>query len=197
MKFFWCPNTRAVRVLWMLEEAEVDYQRIHIDIRDPDAERDPEFALASPMGKVPALADGEARLADSAAICIYVADRYPACGLAPALDDPRRGRYLYWMLYTPGVMEPAMAERFRGVEPNRLSNGWGDFDSMVETLEAGLRAAGPWLLGDEFSAADVMVGSSVLFMKQFGMLPDSAALDAYGARCAARPAYAVAMAADG
>lgn len=195
MKLFWCPNTRASRVVWMLEEAGVAYDRVLVDIREPDAARDPEFAAASPMGKVPALADGDVRMADSAAICIYVADRYPACRLAPPVDDPRRGAYLYWMLFTPGVMEPVLSERFRGTEPNRFSNGWGDFDAMVETLHEGL-GAGPWLLGDEFSAADVMVGSSVLFMQEFDVMPDSERVQAYAERCAARPAYAAAMALD-
>ena len=195
MKLFWCPNTRASRVVWMLEEVGVAYDRVLVDIRDPEATRDPDFAAASPMGKVPALADGDVRMADSAAICIYVADRYPACGLAPPVDHPARGAYLYWMLYTPGVMEPALSERFRGAEPNRLSNGWGDFDAMVETLHDGL-GAGPWLLGDEFSAADVMVGSSVLFMQEFGVMPDSERWKAYAERCAARPAYVAAMALD-
>lgn len=197
VKFFWCPNTRASRVLWMLEEAGVVYDRVLIDIRDPSAARDPDFALASPMGKVPALADGDVRMADSAAICLYIADRYPACGLAPTLDEPTRGRYLYWMLYTPGVVEPALSERFRGTAPNRFSNGWGDFDAMVQTLEQGLAHGRPWLLGDEFSAADVMVGSSVVFMEELNVLPDSATLRAYGQRCAARPAYITAVAADG
>ncbi len=195
MKLFWCPRTRAARALWMVEEAGVDCQRVLIDIRDPTAERDPAFAAASPMGKVPALEDGEARMADSAAICLYLADRYPARGLAPALDDPRRGAYLYWMIYTPGVIEPAMAEKFNGTAPNRFSSGWGDFDAMIETLEQGLRL-GPWLLGDRFSAADVMVGSSVAFMNLFGAMPDSPVLKNYMNRCMARPGYQAAMAAE-
>lgn len=196
MKLFWCPRTRASRALWMLEEADVDYDRVLIDIRNLDAAHDPAFALASPMGKVPALADGEVHMADSAAICLYVADRYPAKGLAPAVDDPRRGTYLYWMIYTPGVIEPAMMEKFNGIEPNRFSAGWGDYDAMLETLQQGL-ANGPWLLGDEFSAADVMLGSSVHFMSTVDMLPDSPVLTSYLARCLARPAFQVALAADG
>ncbi|MCY3813001.1 MAG: glutathione S-transferase family protein [Gammaproteobacteria bacterium] len=195
MKLFWCPNTRASRVVWMLEEAGVAYDRVLVDIREPDAARDPEFAAASPMGKVPALADADVRMADSAAICIYLADRYPACGLAPPVDDPARGAYLWWMLFTPAVMEPALSERFRGAEPNRFSSGWGDFDAMVETLHEAL-SEGPWLLGPKFSAADVMVGSSVLFMQEFNVIPDSDRLKAYAARCATRPAYAAAMALD-
>ena len=182
--------------MWMLEEAGVAYERVLVDISDPSRKRDSEFALASPMGKVPALADGDVRLADSAAICLYVADRYPDCGLAPPVDDSQRGAYLFWMLYTPGVIEPVMSEKLHGTEPNRVSNGWGDFDTMVETLENALHDS-PWLLGESFSAADVMVGSSVIFMSAFNMLPESPVLRAYLERCTARPAYQVAMSADG
>ncbi len=196
MKLFWCPQTRASRAMWMLEEASVDYERVLIDIRDPAAPRDPDFAAASPMGKVPALLDGDVKMAESAAICLYVADRYPECGLAPPVDDARRGEYLFWLLYNPAVIEPAMSEKFRGTETNRFSNGWGDFDAMIETLERGLQN-GPWLLGETFSAADVMVGSSVIFMHGFNVLPDSAVLRAYLERCAARPGYRAAVAADG
>ena len=193
MQLFWCPNTRAQRVAWLLEETGLDYSRVTIDIQDPAARSDPAFAAASPMGKVPALVDGAVRMADSAAICIYLADRYPACGLAPAADHPQRGAYLYWMLYTPGVIEPALAERFNEVPTNRASSGWGDFDTMIETLTEGV-AEGPWILGDRFSAADVMLGSSVHFMQAFGLLAALPALEAYGARCSARPACQRALA---
>ena len=135
-------------------------------------------------------------MAESAAICLYVADRYPECGLAPSVDDARRGEYLFWLLYNPGVIEPALSEKFRGTQTNRFSSGWGDFDAMIETLERSLQT-GPWLLGETFSAADVMVGSSVIFMHGFNLLPDSAVLRAYLERSAARPGYRTAMAADG
>ncbi|MEX0644313.1 MAG: glutathione S-transferase family protein [Parvularculaceae bacterium] len=188
MKLFWCPQTRSVRAIWMMEEAGVKYDRVLIDIRDQSKTRDPEFALASPMGKVPALADGEARLADSAAICLYVADRYPKAGLAPTIDDPKRAPYLWWMIFTPGVIEPAMSEKFAGSKSDRFRSGWGDFETMIETFESGL-AKGPWILGEKFSAADVMMGSSAVFMKQFGMLPGNKTIEAYAERCLARPAY--------
>lgn len=171
-----------------MEESGLDYERVLIDIRDPQKPRDPDFAKASPMGKVPALADGKAMLADSAAICLYVADRYPQTKLAPAVDDPKRADYLWWMIFTPGVVEPAMAEKFSGAEPNRQRSGWGDFNLMVETFEKGLGDK-EWLVGNTFSAADVMCGSSACFMKQFGMMPASKTLEAYAARCMARPAY--------
>jgi len=188
IKLFWCPKTRAKRALWMLEETGLDYQLVHVDIHDRDAPVDPFFRLASPMGKVPALADGDATLAESAAICLYLADRYPDCGLAPAVDDALRARYLYWMFFVPAVMEPAVVEKLGGWKGNRFSSGWGDFDSMIQTLEAGL-AAGPWLLGEQFSAADVMVGATVAFLRRLGVLPENPVLDPYVARCVARPAY--------
>jgi glutathione S-transferase len=195
MKLFWCPKTRAQRAVWMLEEAGVKYERVLADIREPSKTGDPDFVLASPMGKVPALADGEARLADSAAICMYVADKYPKAGLAPAIDDPKRGKYLWWMVYTPGVIEPAMSEKFARSTPNRARSGWGDFDLMIETFEKGL-GKNEWMLGDKFSAADVMMGSSAAFMKQFGILPNNKTLEAYAERCTARPAYRRAAAMD-
>jgi glutathione S-transferase len=192
MKLYWCPRTRASRAVWCLEEVGEPYERVLIDIRDPDARNDPGFLAASPMGKVPALEDGEARLADSAAICLYLADRYAPGELAPLADEPDRGRFLFWMFFAPGAMEPAMAEKMGGWETNRGSHGWGDFQTMVQTLEKGLES-GPWLLGPRFSVADVMVGSTAAFMGLFGILPESARVSAYLERCLARPAYRKAM----
>ena len=103
IKLYWCPKTRASRSLWLLGELGVEFERVHIDLRDPESRADSGFRAASPMGKVPAIADGEVRLADSAAIALYLADRYPRAGLAPAIDHPDRGRYLYWSTYTPGA----------------------------------------------------------------------------------------------
>ena len=147
MKLFWCPKTRASRAVWMLEEAGLAYERVLVDLRDRTAERDPDFLAASPMGKVPALVDGEVRMADSAAICLYVADRYAPGRLAPALDHDDRGRFLYWMIFAPGVIEPAMAEKGGGWTPDPGRHGWGSFDRMIKTLERGLEN-GPWLLGE-------------------------------------------------
>jgi glutathione S-transferase len=90
MKLYWSPRTRSSRAIWMLEEAGVDYELERIDIQDPQRSDPPEFREASPMGKVPALVDGDVKMSESAAICLYVADRYAAGGLAPALDDPAK-----------------------------------------------------------------------------------------------------------
>lgn len=189
LKLYWWPQTRAARAVWMLEELGESYELLPLDIDDPAARDDPAFRAVSPLGKLPALLAGDAGVADSAAICLYLADRFPAAGLAPAPDDPRRGRYLYWMVFTPGALEPAVAERFGGWQPHPRRNGWGDEAGVLAALEQGL-AKGPWLLGERFSAADVMVGSTLQFFRQVGLLPESERLHAYADRCVARPAFA-------
>ena len=196
---YWCPRTRASRALWMLEELGEPFEVRLADVRAPDS-LDDDFRLASPMGKVPALLDdgpnGAVKMADSAPICLYLADRYAPGRLAPAADDPLRGRFLFWMFFTPGAIEPAMMEKFIGFEVDPGSCGWGNYQKMLDTLAAGV-AEGPWIMGDRFTAADVLLGSSVFFMKQFGLLGDGSALDAYLLRCQERPAYQAAMSREG
>lgn len=193
MKIYWAPQTRSTRVLWMLEEAGVDYEKELIEIRSPDREDPPEFLAASPMGKVPAIADGDVAMSESAAICLYIADRYSLGELAPTLDDPRRGKFLYWLMYTPAVVEPAMSEKFNQVESNRIRSGWGDFELMIDIWDSAL-AGKQWILGDQFTAADVMLGSSAVFLRMFDMLPDTRNIGEYADRALARPAYKAAIA---
>ena len=193
MKIYWAPQTRSTRALWMLEEAGIDYDKELIDIRSPDRKDPTEFLAASPMGKVPAIVDGEVAMSESAAIRLYVADRYSPGVLAPAIDDPRRGKFLYWLMYTPAVVEPAMSEKFSQTETNRYRSGWGDFDLMIDTWDRGLEGK-EWILGDEFTAADVMLGSSAVFLRMFDMLPDNENIGAYADRALARPAYKAAIA---
>jgi len=192
MKLYWCPKTRALRALWMLEELGQPYERVRIDIRDPAAKADPQFRAASPMGKVPALEDGPTRLWDSGAICAYLADQYPQAGLAPAIGDPDRGRYLQWLLFTNSVIEPAMAEKFSQAPVSAAAHGWGSFEQMLQVLRDGV-AAGPWVLGERFCAADVMLGTACHFLRQFKLI-DDAAIFAYTDRCISRPALARALA---
>jgi len=193
MKLYWCPRTRSSRIVWILEELDAEYDLVPMDIRDPEAKTEPGFRAASPMGKVPALDDDGVRVADSAAICLYLADRYGLGRLSPPLDHPDRGRFLFWMFFTPGAVEPAMAEKAGGWTPNPGSHGWGDFDSMIATWESEL-ADRSWILGETFSAADVMLGSSAIFLRTFGLLPPSTVLNAYADRCLQRGAYGKAMA---
>ena len=193
VKLYWSAGSRAVRAVWMLEEAGLPYEKVVVDLGSP--ERSPELLAASPMGKVPALEDGAVRMWESAAICMYVADRYAAGRLAPTAHDPDRGPYLQWMFFCPGSVEPASAEREAGRLNVPRVNGWGDFDKMIDSWERGL-AGGPWMLGDRFSAADVVLGSSAVAMRNAGTLPRSAVLDTYADRCLARKAYRRALAAE-
>src|SRR5262249_62357546 len=117
-----------------------------------------EFRAVNPMGKVPALADGEAKVAESAAICAYVAERYPEAGLAPPPGDPARGRYLHWLFFSAGCVEPAYAQKFTNFKLPEGQAGWGSFDRVMDVLERALQP-GPWLLGGRFSAADIMIGT--------------------------------------
>jgi glutathione S-transferase len=188
MKLYWCPQTRSLRGLWLMEEAGVAYEPVRIDIRNPADHANEEFRSASPMGKVPALEDGEVRIWDSGAICAYVADQYPQSRLAPPIGHPDRGRYLMWLMYTNAVIEPAMVEKATGATPQPSRNGWGSWPQMVETLRNGLQR-GPFILGEQFSAADVLLGMSCQFMRLFKMMADEPVLFAYADRCIARPAF--------
>ena len=179
----------------MLEELGVPYERVQIDIRSEQAKSEPNFRRVSPMGKVPALEDGPTRLWDSGAICAYLADQYPAAGLAPPIGDPDRGAYLQWLLFTNSVIEPAMGEKLGGMKPNPTGYGWGSFDRMLTTLRAGL-SVGPWILAQRFSAADVLLGMSCYFLRQFKMTDEEPVLWSYADRCAARPAFKRALAAE-
>lgn len=193
MKLYWCPKTRAIRALWMLEELGVAYDLVRIDIRDPAAKADAAFRAASPMGKVPALEDGPTRLWDSGAICAYLADQYPAAGLAPPIGSADRGRYLQWLLYPNAVIEPAMAEKFSNSPVSTTAHGWGSYDQMLAVLRAGLQP-GPWILGEAFCAADVLLGTACHFLRQFKLVDSEPVLFAYVDRCLARPAFQRALA---
>jgi glutathione S-transferase len=195
MKLYWCPKTRAVRALWMLEELGEPYERVLVDIRDAGSKSEPSFRAASPMGKVPAIEDGATRLWDSGAICAYLADQYPRAALAPPIGHPDRGRYLQWLLYTNAVIEPAMAEKFTNAQVSTAAHGWGSFDLMLGVLRDGL-APGPWILGARFSAADVLLGTACYFLRQFKLVDADPAIAGYVDRCSARPAFQRAFALD-
>ncbi|MFK8016187.1 MAG: glutathione S-transferase family protein [Gammaproteobacteria bacterium] len=196
MKLFWCAQTRASRLVWMLEEVGIDYERVTIDLRDPESRNNPEFLAASPMGKVPALQDGDVAMAESAAMCLYLADRYASGRLAPPIDVDERGTFLYWMFYGAAVMEPAMSEQASGAETNKGQRGWGDFETMLRVLTERLTGR-EWLLDSGFSAADVSCGSTAYFLRLFNMLPeDASVISDYIDRCLARPAYVKALAAE-
>ena len=195
MRLYWCKNTRAFRIAWLLEESGLNYDRVVLDLRDESSKNDPAFRAVSPMGKVPALEDGPARICDSGAICIYIADQYPETRLGPPVGHADRGRFLQWVMYTNSVIEPAMLEKVAKLESKPTSYGWGSFDLMLATLR-GEFAKGEWLLGESFSAADVLVGTAAYFLKQFRLIGEDPVIDPYIARCSSRPAWHRAQAFD-
>lgn len=194
MKLYWCPHTRSFSALWMLEELGVPYERRLIDIRKGEQSA-PAYRAVNPMGKVPALEDGSAVVAEQGAICAYLADRFPEKGLAPAVGEASRGPYLKWLFFAGNCIEPACMQRLLGFSVARLQAAWGDYELVVDTMEQAL-ADGPWLLGERFSAADVVIGSSVFYGLLVGLLEPRPAFEAYRDRCAARPAFQRAQAID-
>lgn len=174
-------------MFWALEEIDQPYTLELVDIRAAPRNDSAAFRAASPLGKVPAIADGAVRMADSAAIALYLADRYAPGDLAPRMDDPARGEFLYWLFYTPSVMEPAMTEKFVEMPPNPTAYPWGSFDTMLAALEHRL-AEREWVAADRFTMADFMLSGTVQFMEMFKMLEPSPVLASYMKRCLARPA---------
>ncbi len=188
MQLYYSPRSRSFSTLWLMEETGQPYERVLTDITT-GAQKRPEYLAINAMGKVPALRDGDVTLAEAAAICAYVAERYPDSRLAPPLGDPRRAKYLYWLFFGPSCIEPAIIQIFTKIEVPTSSAGWGSATQVFDVLDQALET-GPWLLGDDFSAADVIVGSGLHFaIRVFKMVPPRPSFDRYLDRCAARPAF--------
>ena len=187
MTLYWAPRTRSLRALWVLEEAGAPYQRVRLDL-SAGAQKSAEFRAINPMAKVPALTDGTVAIAESGAICAYVAEAHPGGGLAPPVGDPARASYLRWLFFSPGCVEQAFLMKSANVSVRQEAAGFGDFDRVFDVLEAAV-ATGPWLLGERFSAADVMIGLDLHFgIDIFKLVPSRPVLRAYVDRCLARPA---------
>lgn len=195
MTLYWAPQSRSFTALWLMEEVGQPYERVLVDIR-AGAQATPEFRAINPMGKVPALKDGEAALAETPAICAYVAERHPDAGLTPPVGDPARARFLYWLFFYSGCMEPAIVQMTSKLEIPSVTAGWGDAQRVFDVLDNALaKGPGPWLLGEQFSAADVMIGSGLnFFTRIFKVVPPRPSFDAYIDRCVARPAFQRALA---
>ena len=188
IKLYWSPRSRSFAAIWLLEETGLPYERVLTDITT-GAQKAPEFLAINPMGKVPALTDGDAALGESAAICAYIADRYPQTRLAPDVNDPLRAKYLQWLFFSPSCIEPALIQLFTKIEVPSRTAAWGSAAQVFDLLDASLQK-GPWILGDKFSAADVTIGAGLNFaVRLFKMVPPRPSFDAYIARCVERPAF--------
>jgi glutathione S-transferase len=184
MKLYYNPKSRAVIAKWMLNECGAEYEIVPVDFTKRE-HKTPEFLKINPAGKLPALVDGDAKVFEGAAICLYLADKFSDAHLAPPVGAPERGRYLSLMVYSTSQLEPSMADKLLGVEtlPQR---GWTDFETARDVIEREL-GDGPYLFGDWFTAADVMIGSLFIWRRIFGAPPDRPKLEAYADRLLARP----------
>lgn len=181
------PASRAFISYWMLEELGVQFDVETVDIRKGDQKK-PEYLKINPAGKVPALSDGGAIVTETPAICMFLADRYGYGTLAPRIEDPRRGEYLRWMVYSSAVVDPAAELHARNMDLPGNVAGFGTYEDMVAVLEGHL-ARHKYLVGDRFTAADVALGGEISMLLYNRKLPDSAVLTDYNARLTARPAY--------
>lgn len=188
--------SRSSIVRWMLEEIGEPYTVQVLRLADGD-QRKPEYLAINPMGKVPALKHGDTVITETAAICCYLADAFPAANLAVPIGDPRRGIYLKWLFFGPSCLEPAATDHSypRQQEPRSGALGWGDLDRVTNVL-AGAVAPGPYLLGEQFTAADIVIGSGLRFGMHFDMVPKRPEFTAYVARLEQRPALQRAAALD-
>jgi glutathione S-transferase len=185
--FFHAPNSRSSITRAMLEELEADYDLVALNLR-ADEQRTPDYLAINPMGKVPAIRHEDVLITEQPAILMYLAELYPEKNLAPAPGDPQRGAYLRWMVFYGSCFEPAMmdfSQKRAPVPP--MQCGYGDYDSVMQVLAEQLQQ-GPWLLGDRFSAADVLWGGALDFGLMFKLVPDWPVFRDYARRVQARPA---------
>jgi len=188
--------SRSSIVRWMLEEIGEPYDLHHLSLSKSD-NRAPDYLAVNPMGKVPALRHGDVVITEAAAICTYLADEFPRAKLNIPIGDARRGVYLKWLFFGPSCIEPAMMDRAfpRKEEPRRGMLGYGDFDTLMNVVTNAV-VKGPHIMGDQFTAADVVIGSGLRFGMMFKMLPERSEFIAYTGRLAQRPALARAEAKD-
>lgn len=195
MKLYHAPQSRSTRPRWLLEEIGEPYEIVRLDLSKGEQKR-PEYLKIHPHGAVPALVDGELVMFESAAICAYLADKVPEKKLAPALGTADRGRYYQWLVYSMATLEPPVLDVFLHSvrlpqaerSAKRLEEGRKRFAEVANVLEAALRGK-TYLVGEAFSAADVMIGSTLAWASALGIVAGHRELEAYVRRLVERPAY--------
>ena len=189
------PHTRSTGALILLEELGAPYD-LHVLNMKAGEQRQPAYLAVNPMGKVPALRHGDAIITEQVAVYLYLADMFPEAGLAPQIGDPLRGPYLRWMVFYAACFEPAVVDRAAKHEPApQTMSPYGDYDTMLNTVVAEL-TNGPYLLGERFTAADVLWGTALGWTTMFGLVPKLPEITAYVNRVGSRPAAARVQAKD-
>jgi glutathione S-transferase len=193
--FYHSPNTRSSIVLLLLEELGASYELNVLNMKAGE-QRGPAYLGINPMGKVPAIVHHGQLITEQVALFIYLPDLFPEAGLAPALSDPLRGPYLRWLAFYGSCFEPAVVDRGLKREAGPLAMvPYGDYDTMLATL-VGQLAKGPYLLGERFTAADILWGSALTWTTMFKLVPELPEIKAYLDRLRARPAVARVQAKD-
>jgi glutathione S-transferase len=187
--FFHYPLSRARIVHWMLEELGAPYSVKLINMEKGEHKR-PEFLAVNPMGKLPAIQHGSTIITEAGAICAYLADAFPSANLAPTPTSPERGTYYRWMFFGSGCVEPAITDRlFNRPQVERPSAlGYGSYDDAINTVEKAL-TPGPFILGERFSAADVYVGSQIMWGMRMKALEPRPTFQKYVGMLMERPAF--------
>ncbi|HEX7382707.1 MAG TPA: glutathione S-transferase [Burkholderiaceae bacterium] len=181
------PQSRSTAALTLLEELGADYE-LHVLDQKKGEQRKAEYLAVNPMGKVPAIRHGEAVVTEQVAVFLYLADLYADAGLAPAIGDPLRGPYLRWIVFYGSSFEPAIVDRSMKREPAPPSTSpYGDYDTMLSTL-VGQLTRGPWILGERFSAADVLWGTALTWTTMFKLVPELPEIMRYMERVNSRAA---------
>jgi len=181
------PQSRSSSTRVLLEALGVPYRIQRIDFAAGD-NRSPEFLALNPLGKLPTLVHGEVVVTEQVAITIYLADRFPDAGLAPAFDDAQRGPYLRWLAFYAACFEPAVVDHAFKREPlDPATSPYRDYDTVIATLVAQL-SRGDYLLGDRLTAADLLWGTALKWTTGFGIVPKLPVITAYIDRVGAHPA---------
>ena len=189
------PNTRSSATLLLLEELGAPYDLKVLNMKAGE-QRQSDYLAINPMGKVPAIKYGDALITEQVAIFIYLADLFPEAKLAPPISDPLRGPYLRWLVYYAACFEPAVGDRALKRDPGPASQvPYGDFDTMLKTLITQL-GKGPYLLGERFSAADILWGTALIWTTMWQLVPELPEIKAYIQRIASRPSLARVKAKD-
>jgi glutathione S-transferase len=181
--------SRSSIVHWMLEELGEPYD-LHLVSFKKGENLQPAYLAVNPMGKVPAVRHGDVVVTEAAAICAYLADEFSNARLNIPVGDGRRGLYLKWLFFGPSCVEPAIMDRAypRREAPPRAALGYGDFETVMDVLAKATAAADPYLMGEQFTAADVVIGSGLRWATMFKLIPERPEFGAYLARLEQRPA---------
>jgi glutathione S-transferase len=183
---FHSPQSRSSGALALLEELHAPYS-IHALNMKAGEQRQSAYLAVNPMGKVPAILHGEALITEQVAIGIYLADLFPEAGITPAIGDALRGPYLRWYVFYAACFEPALLDKAMKREPGPITMvPYGDFTTTMQVVTAQL-SKGPWLLGDKFTAADVLWGTALTWMTGFGLVEAVPPIKSYVDRWSARP----------